>query len=95
MDSDEIKKKLAEGKIEFSSQEGVESFPEAFVDEFLRDIVLVKGGAWISDRSTLDDFTRHVGARERITAKYGIDVGAEQNLLKIFRLVYAVNRTPQ
>ena len=102
MDNDEATKKIRaaaeSGNITYASQEGVESFPQPFTDEFLSEICEVNGGAWISDESGLWDFVGTDGlteARAKIAAKYGVDVGDKEKLLDIFRMIHAQNRTPQ
>lgn len=102
MDSDEATKKIRKiaddpTNIVFAGQEGVESFQDAFVDEFLRDVCDVKN-AWISDGSGLWDFVGTDGLEEafaKIESKYGVNVRGNDNLLTIFRAIHAQNRTPQ
>ena len=107
MDSDEAQRKIrgavAKGRIEYASQDGVESFPNEFVSEFLRDICGA-GGAWISDESSMHDFFTTFDpehkeklelAYEKAEAKYGVDVRGKHNLLDIFRMIHAQNRTTQ
>ena len=101
MDQDEAQKKIREaaeaGNIEYASQEGVNSFDPAFVDEFLSHVCDVDC-AWISDESSLLDFVGTNGHEEacaRIEKKYWVDVRKMLYLLDIFRAIHATNRTAQ
>lgn len=99
MNADEATKRIreaaAEGKIEFASEEGIESFDDAFVHEFMVECVGVKG-YWISDESGLSDFgLKGEAAYAKIEAKYGVDVRGKDTILDILRVIHAANRTKQ
>jgi hypothetical protein len=84
-------------KITIADQDGVESFGEDFLREFLRDI-LDQEDALITDESFISDFiefglqgAEYEAAKEeiwkRIEDKYQVNVRSEVCILKIFRKI--------